>query len=157
MYTYRENHGNLQTIFIVDRISQFGEQDIKKLTRCSSGSFHVVIPTLKDLEDIPTTKYDCVRIMEIYDSKAMFCQLFLAVLQDEELAAYFPKEALQLINDYDYYPISYSEGARRLKYLINVLHIKNIRHKPVRFKEMTEKLVELLTAEQRESQELKVE
>lgn len=53
------------------------------------------------------------------------------MIYDDKIMAYLPAESVSLVSDFDLYPISYREGARRLIFCIQkmlyVHHQKNIK------------------------------
>lgn len=87
------------------------------LTECNCLLF---LPTYSNFElynFYASTKIEVIPIY-IYNHKDLFCEFFSKCITDNQVKAYLPAESLSLIDDFDIFPISFYEGARRFMFCL---------------------------------------
>lgn len=80
----------------------------------------LILPTYHNFELCNyyiSSKIELIPI-SLYKNRELFCEFFYRCICDPRVMAYLPAGSLELIADLEAFPISYSEGARRLIFCI---------------------------------------
>jgi len=131
------------SVLVTTKIVSMGAEDLQLLDRTfrmmkyqqllRKSRMRLVVATHHDLSDYNLMRLKCnIAYSELYDPKAVFCRFLLKVLEDEQLMLYPPREALQLVRQFDLYPQVYQEAVRRIIYIANVMNNRKVKFKPVR-------------------------